>query len=299
MGCLITSLNQTTADDPLSRKVDNPALVPWKLLVTSVFQGLAFGLLFLYAQRFIDADGIVPFHLLTMFAGFIFAAFSLLLFAMLFNFDFNLLIYKIGFSLLAFGVFLVTLEQTALLGIFLGAMGYRFVDLLIFTLVVYLAGTKDVSLNWLAAWPTCMLYLGLSASYVILQVASPVVAETPPRILLASIALVVLFLAVILASERNIPGAWGFVKLTDKESIIHPHRGQIIRNLEQRFGLSGRQGEVLRLLVAGHMRKEIAHELNISDQTVKVHARAIYQKLSVHSHKELMLLVSDEETRLL
>jgi DNA-binding CsgD family transcriptional regulator len=298
-GCLIIPLGKTMVEEPVPHKIDSPALVPWRLLVTSLFQGIAFGLLFFYVQRFIDADSIVPLHLLTMFAGFIFAAFSLLFFAMVFNFDFNLLIYKIGFSLLAFGAFLVTVEQTALLGIFLGATGYRLVDLLIFTLVVYLAGAKDVSLNWLVAWPTCMLYLGLSTSYVITQIASPLFLGAPPRILLAFIALIVVFLAVILASERNIPGAWGFVRLTDRELIAHPHRSQIIRDLEQRFELSNRQGEVLRLLVAGQMYKEIARELNISDQTVKVHARAVYQKLSVHSHKELMLLISRKETHLL
>jgi DNA-binding CsgD family transcriptional regulator len=300
MACLVVSLGHAKEEHFVATEIESPALVPWKLLVTSLFQGLAFGLLFLYLHISIDPAGTRQLlHLLVMFSGFSCAAFSLLLFAMVFNFDFNLLMYKIGFSLLAFGVFFATFEPSVLLGAFLGAVGYRFIDLLIFTLVVYLAGAKGVSLNWLVAWPTCMLYIGLFISYAMIKTMDQLSASVSSVMLLAFIALVVLFLAVVLTSERNIAGAWGFVKLTDREASAHPHRSQVVHNLEQRFELSSRQGEVFRLLVAGRMRKEIAHELHISEQTVKVHTRAIYQKLSVHSYKELLLLISHEETHLL
>jgi len=50
-----------------------------------------------------------------------------------------------------------------------------------------------------------------------------------------------------------------------------------------RFGLSEREAEVLRALVAGRGYKEIAYDLHISVDTVRSHIRNVYRKLQVHS----------------
>ena len=59
----------------------------------------------------------------------------------------------------------------------------------------------------------------------------------------------------------------------------------------RKFGLSQREGEVLRLTVAGYSPVRIAEELTISPETVRTHKKRIYAKLEVHSHDELMRLV--------
>jgi len=53
-----------------------------------------------------------------------------------------------------------------------------------------------------------------------------------------------------------------------------------------RYGLSEREAEVLRALVAGKGYKEIGFDLHISVDTVRSHIRKIYRKLQVHSAPE-------------
>ena len=55
-----------------------------------------------------------------------------------------------------------------------------------------------------------------------------------------------------------------------------------------RCGLSQREAEVLRLVVAGYSVARIAEELTISPETVRTHKKRIYAKLDVHAHDELI-----------
>nr|WP_254868549.1 helix-turn-helix transcriptional regulator [Phaeobacter sp. HF9A] len=54
-----------------------------------------------------------------------------------------------------------------------------------------------------------------------------------------------------------------------------------------------REAEVAALIVQGHSSRAIGLKLGISVQTVKVHRRTLYKKLSISSQNELFgLLVS-------
>ena len=50
--------------------------------------------------------------------------------------------------------------------------------------------------------------------------------------------------------------------------------------------LSNREQEILDCVVAGMVNKEIAGELHISENTVKVHLRNVYTKLGVSTRTE-------------
>ena len=61
----------------------------------------------------------------------------------------------------------------------------------------------------------------------------------------------------------------------------------------ERFGssvLTDREGEVVRLLLQGHLAKAIARRLGISPGTARNHLKRIYPKLGVASHAELYAL---------
>ncbi len=56
--------------------------------------------------------------------------------------------------------------------------------------------------------------------------------------------------------------------------------------VEQIEELTSREEDVLKLLVKGHIKKEIAEQLFISQHTVDMHLRAVYRKLHVRSQTE-------------
>lgn len=62
------------------------------------------------------------------------------------------------------------------------------------------------------------------------------------------------------------------------------------RNLNT-SSLTNREAEMLEFIMKGHKYAEIAHQLGITLNTVKVHARNIYEKLQVSSRSELMAVV--------
>jgi DNA-binding NarL/FixJ family response regulator len=63
-------------------------------------------------------------------------------------------------------------------------------------------------------------------------------------------------------------------------------RGQIVDRL------TGRQRDVFHLLLAGHSNKEIARELGVLEGTVKVHVRAIMQKLGVRNRTQVAVVAA-------
>ena len=60
------------------------------------------------------------------------------------------------------------------------------------------------------------------------------------------------------------------------------------------YGLSGREHEVAYAVLSGAAIKEIADQLVISPHTVQDHLKAIFQKLDVHSRRELVSLIYSE-----
>jgi len=55
--------------------------------------------------------------------------------------------------------------------------------------------------------------------------------------------------------------------------------------------LTPREREILHGVVRGLINKEIAHELSISVETIRVHLKNIYEKLHVHSRTEAALKI--------
>jgi DNA-binding NarL/FixJ family response regulator len=58
------------------------------------------------------------------------------------------------------------------------------------------------------------------------------------------------------------------------------------------FGLTGRQTEVLALMVRGKSNRDIAEQLGLSEGTVKVHVTAIFKSLGVSSRTQALVTVA-------
>lgn len=64
-----------------------------------------------------------------------------------------------------------------------------------------------------------------------------------------------------------------------------------VQEIQQRLQtLTMREHEVLSLVVAGRLNKQIAYELNISEKTVKVHRARVMEKMRVDSVADLVRL---------
>ena len=61
------------------------------------------------------------------------------------------------------------------------------------------------------------------------------------------------------------------------------------------FGLSPREADVLRLLVAGKPTAQIQNELCIAPGTFNYHMRNIYSKFGVHSRQELLASIYNQQ----
>ncbi|WP_162610953.1 helix-turn-helix transcriptional regulator [Gordonibacter sp. An230] len=62
-----------------------------------------------------------------------------------------------------------------------------------------------------------------------------------------------------------------------------------------RYDLTGKESEVLDLLLQGMNREQIADQLYLSPWTIKSRIGAIYRKCGIHSYKELVKLASSDE----
>ncbi|MCP3687011.1 MAG: helix-turn-helix transcriptional regulator [Gammaproteobacteria bacterium] len=83
-----------------------------------------------------------------------------------------------------------------------------------------------------------------------------------------------------------------FCESYSQESMPGYHREERLQFALERFGeeaLSPREHEVAVYILKGHSSKSLAREINISPETVKIHRRNIYRKLSVSSQSELFL----------
>ncbi|MCL2913494.1 helix-turn-helix transcriptional regulator [Shewanella corallii] len=56
--------------------------------------------------------------------------------------------------------------------------------------------------------------------------------------------------------------------------------------------LSGREVSVIELVRQGHRNKQIALELDISEQTVKFHLKNIFRKLGVKGRRQAVAVLS-------
>jgi len=65
----------------------------------------------------------------------------------------------------------------------------------------------------------------------------------------------------------------------------------------RRFGLTGREAEILQAVARGHSNAEIGMQLGIRPGTVKKHLERVYSKLDVNTRLAAALKVSAERYR--
>lgn len=83
-------------------------------------------------------------------------------------------------------------------------------------------------------------------------------------------------------ARRNRPSA------SEDAGVIRDRTSKQCLALQERFGLSSRETEVMELIARGNSMAAIAERLVISENTVRTHAKHIYTKLDIHKRQELL-----------
>ena len=67
----------------------------------------------------------------------------------------------------------------------------------------------------------------------------------------------------------------------------------VLKSLPEGTVLTARQMDVLEGILAGKSRKELAADLHISENTVKMHTTALFKVLKVTSREEIFALINE------
>ena len=126
----------------------------------------------------------------------------------------------------------------------------------------------------------------------------------PGDVALTAVALVSVYLlliaAIVLFRNREGGSAFQAPPPSDGESApsieVAPTPEEVLATrcaaLAERYGLTPRERDIFPLLAQGHTMPAISERLFVSENTVKSHAKRIYQKLGIHARAELIDLVN-------
>lgn len=71
------------------------------------------------------------------------------------------------------------------------------------------------------------------------------------------------------------------------------HIATSVMKMGQRFGLTGREVEVLTLYALGHTQARVSEELQLSTNTVHTHIKRVYEKTDLHSRQEILDYIAE------
>jgi FixJ family two-component response regulator len=74
----------------------------------------------------------------------------------------------------------------------------------------------------------------------------------------------------------------------DRDEAMRRAQEELVAIRHRFAGLTARERQVLELIIAGRLNKQIADELGIGERTVKFHRAHIMEKIAVHSVAELV-----------
>lgn len=289
VACIWKSIAQFPRRELYGRGMQIEVRPPTKFLVTSAFQGLALGVMHSLLITNVGSSALVTS------IGF-FVAVALLFFcAIAVKNNFDVLIYRIGFPLMATGFFIVSTFDPALLpGALALDTGYCFQYLMSCSLCAYLTKGLGQPPVWIIGSSTACLLAGQFVGSVL------DVAVADWRMLSVFVAFVLLLAALFMTSSRNIRTGWGAVSPGETAATADEGTNLAVacQLMATEHRLSKREIEVFDLIVKGYNRKAIARELNMAEETVKTHTGRIYQKLLVHSKQELIELAAQRAASL-
>lgn len=210
--------------------------------------------------------------------------------------SFNKALYRVCVPLVSIGLaFLVFDTALALdIGTFFVLVGRQLFAASLLALVVYLSRYHGSDCYLLVLGVLIGAMVGNLVGLLLYQLPWPQSAgHLVSPALLVSVLVFSLVVCLYLMDESNMRTHWGMIAVDDVQEAPALTLDQSCEALGSRCGLTQREVDVVKHIVRGRDRHAIAERLFISEGTVKVHMRNIYQKLGIHSKQELITLVEE------
>lgn len=189
-------------------------------------------------------------------------------------------------------VFVVGGHVALNLGSFIFLVGRQMFIAVVMALTVYLIRYLESDYYLISLGVMLGATLGSVAGQLLFRVLGATYAASllsPTFIVM--VLLFVFVAAMYLSDASNLKTRWGMIAIDDSDDGAGLTVEQCCRVLAQNYRLTPREQEISVELAKGKDRQSIAAKLFISEGTVKVHTRNLYQKLDVHSKQELIALV--------
>jgi len=175
---------------------------------------------------------------------------------------------------------------------FFAVSGYSSCLILIMVVLSNLSYRFGVCALWLFAIERVArlgaVMIGDKMSSLIYQHSNSIVVDVGISVLIGSLVVIATLLVL---SEKGLSSSWGVIlKESPANERLVSERNRLgikCSEIAKQFDLSTREEEVLLFLAQKKKRSAVGHELFIATSTYKTHVRNIYQKLEVHSRKEL------------
>lgn len=263
--------------------------VPWKFVFSLFVLGLSLGIM---QSIFTQTNTELTLRPLSA-IGFAIAGCVALAAIYLLKLDFNRLMYQIGLPLIAIGFLVLALLKNPFVGYMLSIGGYRFTEIVIWILGIYLITRIPRSSYWIFALVGGITSIGQAIGLAAMDGRFEV--HLFELSIIASVAL--LLCSLFLITSKNTQDSWGIVSPGTTASHNDSFEAACLAIVDAAM-LSVREREVFSLLAQGRNKRNISSKLVLSENTIKTHIANVYQKLGVHSQQELIDLVERKQHEL-
>lgn len=215
--------------------------------------------------------------------------------------SYNSAIFRQCIPIMAAGIAVMVVGGTPALnvGSFILLVGRQMFISVVMALTVYLIRYHESDYYLLSLGVMLGAILGSLAGQLLFRTLSPTFGEG--QLLSPTFIVMLLFFifvaAMYLSDATNTKTHWGMIAIDDSNDNVGMTVEQGCRVLAHAHRVTPREQEIMVELAKGKDRQSIAAKLFISEGTVKVHTRNLYQKLGVHSKQELISLVEETEEK--
>lgn len=209
------------------------------------------------------------------------------------------MLYNIAFPTMAGGILIVALLPGVPMGISAPLINFSYgaMSLMVTVVACTISYTANSSVLWVFGLFVAVQYTSKLLGELLHQTIAALFWSGGADGVTALVAIIFVAVAsIVMLTEKSAFSQWGaniHANGDNEETDGYPMAGvrARIEDLSQAYQLTQREIEVLHLMAEGKTNHGIAQDMFIAESTVKVHVRHIYQKLDVHSRKELTRLL--------